>query len=704
MLINKQMLPLLLSAVMGFSAFSTSSLAQGVDAGRLSAADQEPGSWLAHGRTNNEQRFSPLTEINGDTVEDLGLGWFHQFETKRGLEATPIMVDGTLYVTGTWSRVYAFDAESGALKWSYDPQVDRDVAPHLCCDAVNRGVAVWEDRVVVGTLDGRLIALNIKNGKKLWDVQTTNTQQPYSITGAPRIVKGKVIIGNGGAEYGVRGYVSAYDVSNGDMLWRFYTVPGNPAIDTDATTQKAAQSWTGEWWKLGGGGTVWDSFTYDPELDLLYIGVGNGSPWSQRLRSPQGGDNLYLSSIVALRPDTGEYVWHYQTTPGEEWDYTATQHMILADLKIDGQDRKVIMQAPKNGFFYVLDRTNGEFISAQNYIDVNWAKGIDQETGRPIENPEARYSKSGKPFMASPSPFGGHSWQPMSFNPDTGLVYFPTRTMGFPYIDDLNFKANPMAVNLGVDTVAAAMPEDPEVRKAIRAATTGRLVAWDPLTQKEVWGVDQPIPWNGGTLSTAGGLVFQGDAKGYLKAFDAQTGAEKWSYFTQTGIIAPPITYRLNGEQYVAVMAGWGGALPMVVGEVVKGAAQSKTNRLLVFKLEGNQVLPELYTERQIINAPENTASEAQLAEGKALYHTYCGSCHGDTVVSGGITPDLRYASANTFNVWDAIVLYGLRRDQGMASFASMLKEEQSAAIRSYVIKRAHDEKNQTQRVTQETP
>lgn len=503
-------------------------------------------------------------------------------------------------------------------------------------------------------------------------------------------MNGKVIIGNGGAEYGVRGYVSAYDASSGKQVWRFYTVPGNPAVDKDATTLKAAETWTGEWWKLGGGGTVWDSLAYDPETDLLYVGVGNGSPWNRRIRSPQGGDNLYLSSIVALKASTGEYVWHYQTTPGEEWDYTATQHMILADLNIEGQQRKVIMQAPKNGYFYVLDRVTGEYISAATYTDQNWSEGIDKN-GRPIINPEARYSKTGKPFMAMPSPFGGHSWQPMSYNPATGYVYFPTRKMGFPYIDDLDFKPSSMAVNLGVDTIAAAMPTDPAVRKAIKSATTGRLVAWDPVAQKEVWGVDQPVPWNGGTLSTAGNLVFQGDAQGNFKAFNAKTGDELWSYETQTGIVAAPISYSVEGEQYIAVMAGWGGALPMVVGEVVEDAIRSKTNRLLVFKLGAEQQLPALKTVKLPVSAPESTASAESIDAGKGLYHTYCGSCHGDTVVSGGIAPDLRYASEQTYAIWEGIVLYGAKADQGMAGFNKVLNKDQALQIRDYVIKRAND-------------
>src|SRR4030095_473401 len=347
-----------------------------------------------------------------------------------------------MYVTSAWSKVFALDARSGALLWQYDPAVSRDVAVNACCDVVNRGAAAWKGKVYFGTLDGRLIALDAATGKPVWEKLTVDPKLRYTITGAPRVVKDKVLIGNGGAELGVRGYISAYDAETGEMKWRFYTVPGDPSQPFEAPIlEKAAQTWTGHWWKLGGGGTVWDSMAYDPKLDLLYIGVGNGSPWNRKLRSPGGGDNLFLSSIVALRPDTGEYVWHYQTTPGETWDFTATQHLILATLKIDGADRDVIMQAPKNGFFYVLDRKNGEFISAEAYAFQTWAKGIDKATGRPIPNEEARYV--GKEALVFPSPHGAHNWHTVSFSQRTGLVYVPTQEIPFVYKHDSNFEFHP---------------------------------------------------------------------------------------------------------------------------------------------------------------------------------------------------------------------------------------------------------------------
>ena len=369
---------------------NSAGVAPDVQSGQVSAPSQSV-EWKLHGNDHGEQRYSTLKQVNRDNVEDLGLAWSFDIPTRRGIEATPLMVDGTLFVSGSWSIVYALDAVSGERKWTYDPKVDRAFLAKGCCDAVNRGVAYDNGRIFVGAYDGRLIALDAANGEVLWEVVTTDQTQPYTITGAPRIAKDKVIIGNGGAELGVRGYVTAYDVATGKQAWRFYTVPGNPADDFEnAQMESAADTWTGEWWRWGGGGTVWDSMAYDPELDLFYIGVGNGSPWNQSVRSPDGGDNLFLASIVALRPDTGEYVWHYQTTPGETWDFTATQHIMLVDLDIDGKQRKVLMQAPKNGFFYVLDRATGELISAEAYTTVNWATGIDRESGRPVEAADAR--------------------------------------------------------------------------------------------------------------------------------------------------------------------------------------------------------------------------------------------------------------------------------------------------------------------------
>src|SRR6187431_930147 len=517
--------------------------AANVDAARIINADSEPGSWMSHGRTYSEQRFSPLDSISKTNVGTLGLGWFADIDTDRGQEATPIVVDGVLYVSTAWSRVKAFDARTGQALWSFDPQVPGEWGVNACCDVVNRGVAVWKGKVFVGTLDGRLVALDSKTGSKLWDVMTIDQSKPYTITGAPRVIKGKVLIGNGGAEYGVRGYISAYDAQTGKMLWRFYTVPGDPSQPFEAPIlAEAAKTWHGEWWKLGGGGTVWDSMAYDPDLDLLYIGTGNGSPWNQQYRSPGGGDNLFLSAIVALKPDTGEYVWHYQSTPGETWDFTATQHIVLADLTIDGQPRKVLMQAPKNGFFYVLDRTNGKLISAQPFVPVNWAKEIDLKTGRPVEDAAASFMNPKQPALVAPGPYGAHNWHPMSFSPQTGLVYLPAQELAMAYLHDPKFKDRPLGFNIGIDATAVMMPEDPQIRAAALATVKGSLKAWDPVTQTVKWSVEHPGAWNGGVLSTAGNLVFQGNVGGEFAAYNASDGTKLWSFPAQTGVVAAPAT------------------------------------------------------------------------------------------------------------------------------------------------------------------
>ncbi len=540
------------------------------------------------------------------------------------------------------------------------------------------------------------MALERESGKVVWSKLTVDPSKPYAITGAPLVVDGRVIIGNSGAEMGVRGYVTAYDANDGHELWRFYTVPDRAGANTAEHLKRAEATWKGTWWALGGGGTVWDSIAYDPKLDLLYIGAGNGTPWNQTYRSPGGGDNLYICSIIALKPASGAYVWHYQTTPGDTWDFDATQHMILADLSIGGQMRRVLMQASKNGFFYVLDRATGELISAANFVPVNWATSIDTKSGRPVENPEARIDKTGKPFVVMPGPGGAHSWQPTAFDPKTGLVYIPAQEAGFPYIPDAHFQASTQAFNTGMDFAAAAMPADPKVRAGALAASKGALIAWDPIAQQERWRVAFKGPWNGGLLATGGGLVFQGNGAKEFVAYDAATGAKLWASGAQTGITAPPVTYSIKGEQYVAVLAGWGGVwalAPGILSEV--GGPVRNVSRLLVFKLGGSAQLPvESALVRQPLDPPSPVGTPAQLAEGAQQYARYCGGCHGDAAFGSTVVPDLRRSTLiRDGKAWAAVVHGGALRGQGMVSFADVLNVQQIEAIRYYVIKRANEDK-----------
>ncbi len=656
------------------------------------AGDQE---WLLHGNDWGEQRYSTLEQVNRENIDSLGLDWFFDLYTRRGVEATPLVVDGVMYVTSSWSMVYALDARNGELLWFYNPEVERAFLAKGCCDAVNRGVAYHEGKVYVATYDGRLVALKADNGEVLWDVQTTDRDKSYTISGAPRIAKNKVVIGNGGAELGVRGYVSAYDADSGEMAWRFYTVPGNPADGFEnPLMEKIAKTWSGEWWKWGGGGTAWDSMVYDPELELLYIGVGNGSPWNQALRSPGGGDNLFLTSIIALRPDSGEYVWHYQTGPGDTWDHTATQHIILAELEIDGKARKVLMQAPKNGFFYVLDRETGELISANNYTEVNWATGIDMETGRPIETPQARDFSKGRPTL--PGNGGAHNWPPMSYNPQTGLVYLPV--MQFPVAfhdpsDDLDVLPNQGLWNLGFDTLAMAPPPLPQkdIDQLMDATFTGQLLAWDPIRQEARWSYDfQRISFSG-TLSTAGMLVFQGDMYGNFAAYDAESGERLWATPAQTGVMAPPITYSIDGEQYVAVAVGFGGGGAAEAGIIMNGWKARNKSRVLVYKLGGTAELPPLPADERVMPKPlPATASTDTIATGQKYYQRHCRYCHGDGLRTGGINPDLRWSSEATHEQWDDIVIGGARAALGMVGFGDYITEEQSEAIRQYVLSEAN--------------
>ena len=529
---------------------------QAVDDTRLREVPAEE--WLSNGRDYAETRHSPLDLIDTDNVGGLAPAWSYDTDSTGTLEATPLIADGVMYGTTTWNSVFALDARTGEELWRWDAGIPRGPGgPHLCCGPVNRGAALYAGKVYVGLLDGRLVALDAENGRVVWSVQTTPRDDEYSITGAPRVVKGKVVIGNGGAEFGVRGYFTAYDAETGEQAWRFHTVPGNPAdgFESDALA-RAAETWTGEWWELGGGGTVWDAFAYDPEEDLLYVGTGNGGPWTQTLRSPGGGDNLYLSSILAVRPDDGGLVWYYQTTPGDEWDYTAVQPMILAELTIEGRQRKVLMQAPKNGFFYVIDRVTGAFISAEAFAEVNWAEGVDPETGRPIEAANARYSRTG-PAWLWPSPYGAHNWQGMSWNPATGLVYIPGQNGNNYFAVNTAYeyqfgRSNTGLIGRGGAPEGFVRPPNPGMPNR-----GGFLVAWDPVAQEERWRIAGDGS-HGGTLSTGGGLLFVGKADGRFQALDAETGETLWEAATAPGP-GQPVTYALDGRQYVSVMAGRGG-------------------------------------------------------------------------------------------------------------------------------------------------
>ncbi len=662
-----------------------------VDGARIAAASDN-GEWLTVARTYDEQRHSPLDKINTTNVGQLGLAWMHEFDTDRGQEATPVVVDGVLYTTTAWSKVYAFDAKTGALKWSYDPKVEGKKGFDACCDVVNRGVAVWKGRVYVGVLDGRLVALDAGTGKEAWSVQTTDTGRPYTITGAPRVVKDKVLIGNGGGEYGVRGYLSAYDSATGKLVWRFYTTPnpnGQPdnAASDKIMKEKGAATWFGEGWKAtGGGGTVWDSMAYDPELDILYAGVGNGTPWNHVKRSDGKGDNLFLSSILALKPDTGEYVWHYQTTPGESWDYTATQHIILADLTIGGQPRKVLMQAPKNGFFYVLDRADGQLISAKPYVPITWASGVDPATGRPIENPGVRYENA--PSLQVPAPFGAHNWHPMAFNPKEGLVYIPAQVVPFAYTPDKGYTFRAGAWNVGTDFLANALPTDAAQMAAIKAMVKGELIAWDPVAQKARFTIQHPYFWNAGVMSTGGGLIFQGAAQGEFSAYNAADGTKLWTYKTDNGVIAAPSTYEIDGEQYVALMVGYGGAGALSAPAFLPERSRLP-GRLLVFKLGGTAKAPAYVLPEQAALDLTGVASTGDVGRGFALFHQNCQVCHGPNA-GGAYLPNLRRSQMLlSADSWKSVVIDGALAERGMASFSRFIDAKGAEDLRAYVLSEA---------------
>ena len=654
-----------------------------VTAARLVHANAEPGNWMVVGRTYDGHRFSPLREIDAHNVSKLGLAWYADFDTNRSQEGTPLEIDGVLYLSTAWSKVRAYDARTGRLIWAFDPKVPGQFAGRGCCDVVNRGVAAWDGKIYVATYDGRLIALDARTGKPVWSALTVDQRWPYTITGAPRVYNGRVLIGNAGGEFGVRGYISAYDAETGKLDWRFYTVPGNPALGFEQPIlAQAAKTWHGKWWKVGGGGTVWDSIAYDPKLNLVYFGVGNGTPWDRKFRGSGGGSNLFIASIVAVNADTGAYVWHYQESPGEEWDYDATPPLALATLRIGGRPRRVIMQASKNGFFYVLDARTGAFISANHFVPVDWTLGIDPETGHPIQNPAVRYDVTGKPAHVEPGGQGAHAWHPMSFSPLTGLAYFSAIDTRFAMMGARTFKPQRMAANLALGFPAGGAGG----RRPPRRTARSRLIAWNPVTQREAWHSAPLGPIGAGTLATAGNLVFQGTTDGRFVAYRATDGRVLWSTKTQTGVVAGPMSYAVGGEQYIAVEVGYG----------LVRYGLSNESRLLVFKLGGDASLPPAPPPPPplVLDPPASTAPAALIPAGRRQFASHCAMCHDPPAANREVFPDLRYSPALWSEpVFDRIVLGGALQANGMASFKGTVTEPEARSIRAFLIVEANQAK-----------
>jgi len=624
----------------------------------------EPGDWPNFGRDGSEQHYSPLDQIDLDNVDKLGLAWFHDLEPGFTV-STPVKAGGKLFTTTGHNRIRAFDAATGKLLWEYDPGVRKIAQSSLHMSWGNKGIAWWNGRVFLATTDGRVIALDDANGKPLWEKRQFELSEIRNSNGPPRVFDGKVIIGHGGADITpIRGYVTAYDAMTGEQAWRFYTVPGDPAKPADSRAEEVMRpTWKGNWFGKGGGGTAWNAFSYDAELDLIYIGVGNGFPYNQQLRSPGGGDNLFLASIVAVKADTGEYVWHYQVCPAEQWDCTAVQDMSIATLEIEGKPRKVVLHAPKNGFFYVLDAATGEFISAEKIARVTWAEKIDPDTGRPVENPRIRYQDNPEMFELWPGPQGAHSWLPQAFSPRTGLVYIPIMEMG-ALIGPLKEGDTGFSANMGVTLIS-----DPELPGSRRSF----LKAWDPVTQQAAWTIELPGVWPGGVLATAGGLVFQGRMDGHLVAYDAKTGREVWSFKTVAPVVATPISYSVNGRQYVTVLTGSGsqGGGILATGNAAYRTDYRLPRRVLTFAIGGTAHPPAFdMPERVPPNDPEFKPDPERVMAGAMAFATNaCMVCHGMNAIGGGAAPDLRYSplilSADGFR---AVVKDGTLKLQGMPS------------------------------------
>lgn len=645
--------------------------------------------WTQHGGNPDEQRYSTLNQVTVDNVKQLGLAWYAEIPERGGYQSTPLVIDGVLYMTAPWSSLYAFDAKTGKRLWKFDPQAPREIAAtSICCNISNRGAAYADGKIIWGTIDGRLMAVDAKTGKKAWEARVADPKLQYSITGAPRIGDGLVFIGVGGGEFYTRGFLVAHDVKTGKQVWKFYTVPGDPSKGPDGAASDdvmpmAAKTWNGKWWEKGGGGSTWDGIVYDPQTDLVIFGTGNGIPWPAQLRSPGGGDNLFISSIIAVHAKTGKYKWHYQATPMDGFDFDNTAPLTLADITVDGQRKHVVMQAPKNGVFYVIEAATGKVVSADPYVPkINWALGFDKANNwKPILNPEANYGKTGKGFYVLPSQ--AHVWQSQSFNPQTGLIYVPTRRgVG-------SFYAEEGGRILGNQMVDVSMFHRPEGKRPAVENPGAYLLAWDPVARKAAW-EQREGSGGAGTLTTAGNLVFQGTPGKKFAAFRADTGEKVWSVDTQGNVVPGPVTYSIDGEQYIAVISSASTGFAAAAGK----------NRLLVYKLNGTvQLPPAAPPVPQVLNPPADFGDAAMHARGRDLYQRNCSGCHeGGRLFSG--FPDLNYTIAlNSAPLFKAIVVDGALAEDGMISFKNSLKAGDAEAIRSFLTARANELKRNPPRM-----
>ncbi|MFO1427774.1 MAG: PQQ-dependent dehydrogenase, methanol/ethanol family [Steroidobacteraceae bacterium] len=672
------------------AAAATALAAAGTVVDNRALANEADGrNWASYGRTFSENHYSPLKQINDGNVGQLKLAWYYDLPPMASVYTAPLAVDGVLYFAVGYSVVHAMDARTGRLLWQYDPHAPEVSGMKLRAGWGIRGIAYWKGRVYTGTHDGRLIALDARTGKLAWSVQTTDPKDARYVTGAPWVFNGKIVIGHGGADFmPVRGYVTCYDAATGRQLWRFYAVPGNPKDGFEDDTMKmAASTWRGDWWRFGGaGGTVWHAFAYDPQFNRLYFGTGNGWPWNSRIRGPGGGDNLFLASIVAVDADTGKYAWHYQVNPSDIWDYDASTDLLQTTLTIDGRQRPVLMQASKGGFFYVVDRENGKLLSAGKFSKATWADSIDLKTGRPLENPGARF-EDGQPQVIFPGPVGAHSSQAMSFNPATGLVYIPETELGGIYadpegdLDEWQPKPN-MAVNTGL-----GRPKNSPVPPPGKSS----LVAWNPLTETRAWSIPLTGTVNGSTMTTAGNLVLQGQVTGELTAYAADSGRKLWSFDAQTAVIAQPITYTVGGKQYVTVIAGWRG-MGSASGVKPEWEYRLQPRRVLTFALDGKAQLPPAGARTSdFIDDPAFVVDPAKAAIGQSVAATHCPLCHGVGLASGGTAPDLRKSPiALSLELLTGVLHDGTLVPRGMPQFAEFTPQ-QIEGLQHWIRQRARE-------------